>query len=134
MCFRADLFRAHGLRFDEALTGYAYMEDQDFSLRARQHGDLIQLAEAKLAHHASVVGRPSERQIFETYVVNSYYLLRKNLNPGLLNYVCYGWRLVGKLLQALSLALVNRSAGPVAGWFMGVVHLTKLDRAVRKHD
>jgi GT2 family glycosyltransferase len=128
MCFRGDVFRLHGLRFDEALADYAYMEDQDFSVRARQYGDLVQLAEAELTHHASGVGRPSQRQLFETYAVNSFYLLRKNLRPGPLNYAAYGWRLVGKLLHALSVALALRSLDPVVGWFQGVAHLTRLER------
>lgn len=132
MCFRTDLFRVRGLTFDEALADYAYMEDQDFSLRARQHGDLVQLADAKLTHHVSGVGRPSPRHMFETYVVNSFYLLRKNLNPGPLNYVAYGWRLVGKLLHALSVTLATRSSEAVVGWFQGVAHLTRLERRGRR--
>lgn len=132
MCFRGDVFRVHGLRFDEALTDYAYMEDQDFSFRARRYGDLMQLADARLTHHVSEVGRPSQRHLFETYVVNSFYLLRKNLHPGPLNYLAYGWRLVGKLFHALSVTLATRSLAPVVGWVQGVAHLKRLERRAQR--
>jgi len=134
MCFRVELFRDSGLRFDDALADYAYMEDQDFSLRAGRHGALVQLAAARLTHHSSFTRRPGQRQLFETYVVNSFYILRKNLHPGLLGYLCYGWRLVGKLLHAVGSGVATRSVQPIAGWLTGVVHIRRIERAAGRHD
>ena len=123
MCFRAELFRDYGLRFDDALADYAYMEDQDCSLRAARYGDLMQLVGARLVHHRNMATRLQHRELFAMYVINSFYLLRKNLSPGPLNYLCYAWRLVGKLLQAVVVSLRTLSPGPVAGWVQGVLHI-----------
>ena len=128
MCFRQEIYFEHNQRFDENLNDYAFMEDQDFSLRAGKFGRLVQVADAKLIHHVSSVSRPDHIQLFEMYTVNSFYLLKKNLSPSTVNYVCYFWRLTGKFVHALLLSIKSVSSKPLKGWLLGLCHINKLSR------
>jgi GT2 family glycosyltransferase len=134
MCFRSSIFFRNGLRFDENLNDYAFLEDQDFSMRASREGTLLQLVDAKLIHHQSTISRPDKSRLFETYIVNSFYLLRKNSSPTLLNYCCYGWRLVGKMVQAMVLSVSCRSLSPLIGWSLGVLHMNSLARRLGEQN
>jgi GT2 family glycosyltransferase len=126
MCFRGQILFVQNVRFDELLNGYAYMEDQDFSHRARKFGRLVQLKEARLIHKSTLAGKPDMQMLFQMYVVNSYYLLKKNLDPELINYVCYGWRLVGKFVHALASSCKARSSASLVGYFSGLVRINDL--------
>jgi GT2 family glycosyltransferase len=120
MTYRTAVFGEHGLQFDEALPGYSYMEDQDFSMRAGRVGTLMQLKDARLIHHVSPAARIKYKAIFEMYLVNSHYLFEKNLRPAPHQYVYYYWRIAGKLLHACVSALTLRTLGPLEGWFSGM--------------
>jgi GT2 family glycosyltransferase len=120
MCYRSEIFFKYGLRFDEKLTNYSYMEDQDFSIRASKYGKLRQLKSAKIIHHVSSSARMDYKKWFEMYVINSYYLLQKNYSPKLINYLAYSWRLAGKLFHASFLSIKKISLSPLLGFFNGI--------------
>jgi GT2 family glycosyltransferase len=130
MCYRREVFTQYGLAFDEVLTGYAFMEDHDFSFRVSKYGGLVQLADARLVHHVSPVSRPALRDLFENYIIHSFYIFRKNHSPQPFEYLCYGWRLVGKFLQAFQLTLKSRSVFPLSGWIFGLLRIRKLVKRV----
>jgi len=131
MCIRKEILFDECLRFDELLNGYAFMEDQDYSIRASRFGHLYQIAGARLYHHVSPQSRPTLRMMNRTYIINSFYLFRKNLLPKPLDYLWYAWRLVGKLLQATMQSLVNRSIQPVWGWVEGIMQINSLSGSPR---
>lgn len=75
MAFRAGLFKKEVL--DDALLGYSYGEDWEFSQRARRHGTLRVALGAGVLHHQS----PTNREQHETFVlhrwVNFHYFFQK---------------------------------------------------------
>ena len=131
MCFRSDLFFRHNLLFDQLLGGYSYMEDQDFSIRASKYGKLLQLRDAELVHYTSPVSRIKLKEMMQTYIINSFYLLRKNLSPDFFNYLCYFWRLTGKLIHSIYLSISNMSIGPLTGWIIGICRINNLSKKLK---
>lgn len=126
MCYRREVFHRHGLTFDERLSHYGYMEDQDFSYRVSRHGRMEQLANARLVHHVSPASRPGQKDLFENYIINSFYIFRKNHSADGCAYIWYGLRLLGKLLHAFQLTLKFRSALPLKGWICGFSRIRSL--------
>ena len=76
MAFR--LSAIGGLRFDERLVSYGWLEDRDFGARiARRGGRLIKLGAAIGVHLGVKSGRVSGRRLGFSQVMNPYYLNRK---------------------------------------------------------
>lgn len=128
MSYRSNVLFEYNLRFDEKLNGYGYMEDQDFSFRALKYGTLVQVSNAKLIHHVTDIARPNQKQLFESYIIHSYYLLKKNISPTVINYACYVWRLIGKIFDASAKSIRYASWEPLAGWIIGVANIKKLTK------
>lgn len=82
--------------FDENLTGYAYMEDQDIAARLRARGwRLLYLPQAGFYHlPPSPPSRTTDRSA-AMKVLNSRYLLRKNFRRSLLRELAWWWAMVG---------------------------------------
>ena len=78
MSARRDL--AARLRFDERLTGYALMEDEDFSYRLSRVGRIRFLPAASVVHMRVTADRYTAggRDFGRTVVLNRAYLFRKN--------------------------------------------------------
>ena len=78
MSARRDL--AARLRFDERLTGYALMEDEDFSYRLSRLGRIRFLPSASVVHRRITADRYTAggRDFGRTVVLNRAYLFRKN--------------------------------------------------------
>jgi glycosyltransferase involved in cell wall biosynthesis len=78
MSARRDL--AARLRFDERLTGYALMEDEDFSYRLSRVGRIRFLPSASVVHRRVTADRYTAggRDFGRTVVLNRAYLFRKN--------------------------------------------------------
>jgi GT2 family glycosyltransferase len=70
------------VRFDERLTGYGLLEDEDFSYRLSRLGRLRFLPDAQVVHRnvdaGRKVSRARMREFNRTVVVNRAYLFRKN--------------------------------------------------------
>ena len=69
------------VRFDELLTGYAYLEDEDFSRRLAGLGRIRFLPDAQVLHKNVGAGDKlgaGARDFNRTVVVNRAYLFRKN--------------------------------------------------------
>ena len=88
--------------FDERLHGYCFGEDWDISKRALRYGRLIGLPDAHVRHAPSVVNRYNRRKMFMTRWMNFRYFYRKlHSDLRLIDYVWYGWWIVGETIQWL---------------------------------
>lgn len=75
MAFRCAPIRAHGLRFDERLPLYGWLEDVDFSRRVAMHGRCVQAMELHGVHLGTKGGRTSGVRLGYSQVANPVYLV-----------------------------------------------------------
>ena len=68
---------ARGVRFDERLMFYAFMEDHDFGARCEAHGKVMQFFGGCLVHFRESSGRNSKTMLGYAQMMNPYYLWRK---------------------------------------------------------
>ncbi|MCB8877319.1 glycosyltransferase family 2 protein [Acidisoma silvae] len=77
MAVRADLVRKHGVKFDEALPLYSWLEDVDFSRQLSGFGEIVQ-AHGLLGVHLGIKrGRVSGQRFGYAQIANPIYLARK---------------------------------------------------------
>jgi GT2 family glycosyltransferase len=81
MAVRLDAVRAHGLRFDERMTFYAWYEDLDFTRRLGGHGRIVRLPGAVGVHLGVKLGRVSGARLGYAQMVNPVYLAAKGSYP-----------------------------------------------------
>lgn len=81
MAVRLDAVRAHGVRFDERMTFYAWYEDIDFTRRLGAHGRIVRLPGAVGVHLGVKLGRGSGRRLGYAQMVNPIYLARRGSYP-----------------------------------------------------
>jgi glycosyltransferase involved in cell wall biosynthesis len=72
---------AREVRFDEALTGYALAEDEDFSYRLSRRGRVRHVPDAVLHHRNLGFRSAHSREFNRAVVVNRAYLFHKNFSP-----------------------------------------------------
>ncbi len=102
-------------RFDEALSGYALLEDLDFSYRVGQSWKLLVQPRARLIHHASPVNRYDAARRAHTLVTHGYWFVEKNIRHPLRK-PAFWWAFLGQLLA------VTCSAKPEAlAWRKGLL-------------
>ncbi|MFN2525867.1 MAG: glycosyltransferase family 2 protein, partial [Actinomycetota bacterium] len=77
MSYRRAIF--DDVRFDEALSGYAYKEDIDFSYAVSRRHTLIQTPAAKVDHFKTETQRMSPHQLQRMNLANQFYLHRKHM-------------------------------------------------------
>ncbi len=88
--------------FDEALTGYGYGEDWEFSKRAARHGPFYLAPEAQLRHDAVSENRFSSRDQFQTRWDNFRYIYAKlRADASVADAFWYRWWMFGEALQWL---------------------------------
>jgi polysaccharide biosynthesis transport protein len=66
-----------GVRFDEALPQYGWLEDVDFSRRLVRYGRIIKLPDARGVHLGSKTGRAPGIRLGYSQIANPLYLVRK---------------------------------------------------------
>ena len=74
MAIRLSVIRQAGLRFDEALPLYGWLEDVDFCVRAGAHGRMVRLEAARGVHLGVKLGRGSGLRLGYSQVSNPVYL------------------------------------------------------------
>ena len=111
------------LRFDQALEGYAYMEDVDFSLRAGARGELWVLPNAHLVHGKTQTSRVMPRSYARQVVENGAYLFAKHRASRRLRLGAYARRLLGRSVAFTAVAVQRRSFEPVIGLAQGLAHV-----------
>lgn len=124
MVWRREATKA--LRFDEALAGYAYMEDVDFSLRAGLEGALWMLPDAHLVHRKSLISRVPHRAYVRQVFANGAYLFAKHRAARGLRSVPYARRVVGRSIGFAAIACRRRSLEPLAGLAEGVTSIRRM--------
>lgn len=68
---------ARGIRFDERLRYYAWLEDMDASVGVRRFGRLCSSPSLRLVHLRTPVGRMPNQRVGFSQIMNPYYLYRK---------------------------------------------------------
>jgi glycosyltransferase involved in cell wall biosynthesis/polysaccharide pyruvyl transferase WcaK-like protein/GT2 family glycosyltransferase len=77
MAVRMDSVRSHGLRFDENLPLYGWLEDVDFSRRLARNGRIVRCSRARGVHLGSKTGRTPGKRLGYSQVANPVYLMRR---------------------------------------------------------
>lgn len=77
MSIRLAPVRTHGVRFDEALPLYGWLEDLDFTSRLSRYGRSVQSQALRGVHLGTKRGRSPGKQLGYSQVVNPIYLWRK---------------------------------------------------------
>ena len=78
MSIRMKTVRQHGVRFDERLPLYAWLEDVDFSRQLSSYGDIVQASRLRGVHlGVKGAGRSSGLRLGYSQVANPIYLARK---------------------------------------------------------
>jgi len=117
MSYRRRVFENE--RFDEALSGYAYKEDIDFSYRVSRRHALIQTPKAKCDHVKSVSSRMSSHQLQRMNLANQFYLHRKLMPQHARYKAALWWALLGLFILNLGKAAQTRDPGLVTGMVSG---------------
>ena len=118
MSFKRDALGTE--RFDEALSGYAYMEDIDLSYRVSRHHKLLWTPEAEGRHLRASGARLDRKQLLRMMVANHFYLHRKNMPQTLRHKVALWWAFGGLLILNLTRAIRFRSGDHVTGMARGL--------------
>jgi glycosyltransferase involved in cell wall biosynthesis len=117
MSYRREVFEHE--RFDEALSGYAYKEDIDFSYRVSRHYTLVQTPHARCDHLKSDSARMNSHQLQRMNLANQFYLHRKLMPQTFLNKAALWWALTGLFVLNLGKAVQTRDSGLVTGMVTG---------------
>lgn len=121
--------RIAGLRFDERLEGYGYMEDVDFSLTAARHGDLWVVPEARLAHAKTHTARVPPRSYVSQVFANGAYLFAKHKRSQGFSGHAYARRVVGRIGAYMGLAARKGSMEPLIGIAIGIRAMRRMLQA-----
>lgn len=120
-----------GLAFDEALEGYAYMEDVDFSMRLSLRGELWALPHARLTHAKSGTARIPQRHYVEQVFANGAYLFGKHRQEFGFGRIAFARRVVGRTIAYVLLSVARRSSEPTLGAARGIARLPSMVRKGR---
>ena len=118
MSYRREVVRLE--RFDEALAGYAYKEDIDYSHRVRRRGYvLVQTPAARIDHLKTSTGRMLPFRLQRMNLANQFYLHRKHM-PQTLHYrAALWWALIGLFTLNVGKAVQQRDHGYITGLVVG---------------
>jgi GT2 family glycosyltransferase len=78
MAIRLAPVRLHGIRFDERLPLYGWLEDVDFSRQLASHGNIVKATQLKGVHLGTKTsGRSRGKPLGYSQVANRIYIMRK---------------------------------------------------------
>lgn len=117
MSYRREVFELE--LFDEALAGYGYKEDIDFSYRVSRRYTLLQTPAARCDHLKSGASRMNSHQLQRMNLANQFYLHRKLMPQTFLHKAALWWALTGLLILNLGKAVQTRDRGLVTGLVAG---------------
>lgn len=107
-------------RFDEALAGYGFKEDIDFSYRVARRGyTLVQAPKAKCDHLKSPSARLNSHNLQRMNMANQFYLHRKNMPQSPRYKAALWWAWTGLFLLNAGKSLRTRDPGLVTGLVEG---------------
>jgi len=118
MSYRREVFEHE--RFDEALEGYAFKEDLDFSYRVWKRGYvLVQTPDARIHHFRAGEERLPPHDLQRMWLGNQFYLHRKNMPQTLTNRAALWWALAGNFFLNAGKVVQTRDPGWVTGLVVG---------------
>jgi GT2 family glycosyltransferase len=117
MSYRREVFEHE--RFDEALAGYGYKEDIDFSYRVSRRYTLVQTPSARCDHLKSGASRMSSHQLQRMNLANQFYLHRKLMPQTLFHKAALWWAWIGLFILNAGKAAQTRDPGLVTGMVAG---------------
>lgn len=118
MSFKKKVFDKY--RFDESmgeLSGYAFLEDLEFTSRVAQEYILLQNLSTGVYHKVSPVARDKTEKLEEATVLNKYYIFKKNTPKSLINCLVFAWQQIGIIIHAFAQTVRKRDMG----WTIGVL-------------
>ncbi len=117
MSYRREVFEHE--RFDEALAGYGYKEDIDFSYRVSRRYTLVQTPKARCDHLKSGASRMNSHQLQRMNLANQFYLHRKLMPQTLFHKAALWWAWIGLFILNAGKAAQTRDPGLVTGMVAG---------------
>jgi glycosyltransferase involved in cell wall biosynthesis len=106
-------------RFDDALARYWVGDDFEMAYRVSSKYRLWQVADARLHHHVSPVGRDAAQRYARMNVVNHLYLSRKLCGDGATARLLWAWSEIGMWVVAALSLVAGRGAGRLRGLYDG---------------
>jgi GT2 family glycosyltransferase len=107
MSYRRWIFESFS--FDEKLTGYGYVEDQDFSYRVGKKYHLLLEPSARLIHKVTQMGRSDSRSTYRQVILNTHYFLLKNAALGMRQWLAFYWACLGMFLHSVARLMADPS-------------------------
>jgi GT2 family glycosyltransferase len=118
MSYRREIVESE--RFDEALSGYAFKEDIDYSYRVVRRGYvLLQTPRARVDHLKTESQRMSSHDLQRMNLANQFYLHRKHMPQTPRYTVSLWWALIGLFVLNVGKAIQKRDPGYVTGMVTG---------------
>ena len=118
MSFRREIVESE--RFDEALSGYAFKEDIDYSYRVVRRGYvLLQTPRARVDHLKTESQRMSTHDLQRMNLANQFYLHRKHMPQTPRYTASLWWALIGLFVLNVGKAIQKRDPGYVTGMVAG---------------
>lgn len=125
MAFKKDVFRE--FMFDEKLgklSGYCYLEDVDFCYRVSRKYAFTYTPLAKLEHHLSRTTRVDTVVKKRQWVLNYFYLFKKNIPKNLSNVFAFCLSIFGLIIMTY----LERDPNAIVGLFLGIKDMSKVSR------
>jgi len=119
-------------KYDENLSGYAYMEDVDFSYRVSRKYRLLYNPHSQLYHNMSTTERINQRKYFFMTIYNHFYLTKKNIGIGATNILPIIWAYIGIFIRAVMTSLYYHEIKPLQGFFEGLAMIVKNPMGYKK--
>lgn len=117
MSYKREVFEHE--RFDEALAGYGYKEDIDFSYRVSRRYVLLQTPKARCDHLKSPSARLNSHNLQRMNLANQFYLHRKLMPQDGLHRAALWWAWLGLFILNIGKALQTKDTGLVTGMIAG---------------
>src|SRR3989337_3048818 len=118
MSYKREVFEHE--RFDEALSGYAFKEDIDFSYRVVKRGYvLVQTPRVVINHLKTETQRMSPFNLQRMNVANQFYLHRKNMPQTFRYKAALWWALLGLFILNVGKSVQQRDPGYITGLVVG---------------
>ena len=106
-------------RFDEALAGYGYKEDIDFSFRVSRRYTLVQTPKARCDHLKAPSARLNSHNLQRMNMANQFYLHRKLMPQNVFHKAALWWALLGLFILNVGKAVQTKDRGLVTGFVAG---------------
>ena len=113
-------------KFDEWFSGYAYLEDFDFSYRVCSKYKAIQSPSVRYLHNKSPAARSSSFAVSKMFITNKSYIFRKYFSKSIIRRVFFLWSLLGHIILNLGKSAAKRDPGYFLGTIAGFIG--KVDR------